>query len=94
MWQPGETGKRIVELIRAGDPGLMDEIVATLRSEARFRPTIWGDARPLLIAAADEIERLHRALDIAVSRGCTHCADSLRAARSEAGLWSHSNPSN
>jgi hypothetical protein len=36
----------------------MSDLVSTLRDEARFRPTIWGDARPLLIAAADEIERL------------------------------------
>lgn len=33
------------------------EIVNTLRGEAKYRPTMWGDARPLLICAADEIER-------------------------------------
>jgi len=41
---------------------MRDEIVKTLRDEARFRPTIWGDARPLLMAAADEIEQMQTAL--------------------------------
>lgn len=51
----------------------MDEIVDTLRSEARFRPTIWGDSRPLLIAAAAEIERLDRA--------AAQCADEIARLR-------------
>jgi hypothetical protein len=34
------------------------ETVKTLKNEARYRPTIWGDARPLLLEAAKEIEEL------------------------------------
>ncbi len=36
----------------------LDELALALRDEARFRPTIWGDARPLLIEAAKAVERL------------------------------------
>lgn len=42
-----------------------EEIVSTLRSEVRWRPTIWGDARPLLVEAADRIEILTSALSAA-----------------------------
>ncbi len=39
------------------------EIIDALRSEARFRPTVWGDTRQLLLIAADEIEQLRSAMD-------------------------------
>lgn len=41
----------------------MSKLTDTLRSEARWRPTIWGDARPLLIEAANEIDRLRAFYD-------------------------------
>lgn len=52
----------------------MSELTDTLRSEARYRPTIWGDGRPLLIEAANEIDRLrefydaHAALEASYNR--------------------------
>jgi hypothetical protein len=48
----------------------------------------WEDwattAEALLNEGADEIERLQEALNLAVSRGCDHCAESIRAARQQA----------
>lgn len=41
----------------------MSELTDTLRSEARYRPTIWGDARPLLIEAANALDRLREFYD-------------------------------
>jgi hypothetical protein len=64
-WRKRETSRKAVLIVsaqaRSSNPikaGQMDEIVSTLRSEARYRPTIWGDARPLLIEAAAKIEQL------------------------------------
>lgn len=41
----------------------MNDVVKALLDEARFRPTIWGEARPLLVVAAHEIERKQKALE-------------------------------
>jgi len=43
----------------------LEELATTLRGEARFRPTIWGDARPLLIEAAKAVDAL-----IALRQAC------------------------
>ena len=36
----------------------VDEVIKTLRNEAQYRPTIWGDARPLLKEASEIIDEM------------------------------------
>lgn len=70
----------------------MDTVMARLGLAAgRLMADGSKDSARAVIAAADlirqqaaDLDRLRGALDLAVSRGCNHCADSIRQARAEA----------
>ena len=62
----------------------LEGLAKLMASESSDPSDIRGLRARAVAGAVAEIKRLRKALDIAVSRGCDHCSESIKAARAVA----------
>jgi hypothetical protein len=76
----GSDGYRVAGLSIVDDEDTADEVGKLMAANASLLAAALN-ALPALLDAYEQRKRLRHALSNAVSRGCDHCADSIKTAR-------------